>query len=306
MTELRRIRTRKQNYILAITAHSQLQLAQKTTIRLPFSRFRTISHALLLPNAVGYENLNWMAADYYMMGAQFENTSGGDLHLEDIDFGDLATTAPYFDYDGEYKKTAVQVQIANADSEGAHSFYFIADGNYDESSGIGTPAWVDEDGFYANPTVAAGIGYWFRDQLSAQPKVQTAGQIVPDSPWEKTFDTHYRFLVNPFPVAWDLESVDFGEIEQDAPYFDYEDAYKNTATQIQVPNANKEGFLTYYFLADGNWDDDKGVGTPGWVDGAGVYANPTVPMGRGCWFRPLPAGKGLTVNFYINGKPAKE
>ena len=183
MTELRRIRTRKQNYILAITAHSQLQLAQKTTIRLPFSRFRTISHALLPPNAVGYENLDWMAADYYMMGAQFENTSGGDLHLEDIDFGDLAATAPYFDYEDNFKKTAVQVQIANAD---------------------------------------------------------------------------------------------------------------------------KEGSLTYYFLADGNYDEQSGIGTPGWVDAGGVYANPTVPMGRGCWFRPLPTGEGLTVNFYINGKPKAE
>ena len=255
---------------------------------------------------VGFENLDWMAADYYMMGAQFENTSGGDLHLEDIDFGDLASTAPYYDSEGDFMKTAVQVQIANANKEGSLAYYFLADGNYDEQSGIGTPGWVDGNGVYANPIVAAGIGYWFRDALTGSPKVQTAGQVVPDSPWEKSFDTNYRFLVNPFPVAWDLESVDWGEIEQNAPYYDSDGEYMNTATQVQVPNANKEGFLTYYFLADGNYDEQSGIGTPGWVDGNGVYANPTVPFGRGCWFRPAPAGNGLTVNFYINGKPKAE
>lgn len=112
-----------------------------------------------------------------MMGAQFENVNGTDLNLEEIEVGDLAATAPYYDGADEYKKTAVQVQIANADSEGAQTYYFLADGNYDESTGIGTPSWVDEDGFYANPTVAAGIGYWFRNPLSAQPLVQTAANL---------------------------------------------------------------------------------------------------------------------------------
>ena len=247
-----------------------------------------------------------MGTTFYMMGAQFENTSGGDLHLEDIDFGDLAATAPYYDSYDEYKKTAVQVQIANADKEGSLTYYFLADGNWDDEKGEGTPGWVDDAGIYANPTVAAGIGYWFRDAVTGSPKVQTAGQIVPDSPWEKTFDVHYRFLVNPFPIAWNLESVDWGEIEEGAPSYDSDDEYKKTATQIQVPFATREGFATYYFLDDGNWDDDKGVGTPGWVDDAGIYADPTVPMGRGCWFRPLSTGKGLTVNFYINGKPKAE
>ena len=247
-----------------------------------------------------------MSSNYYMMGAQFENTSGGDLHLEDIDFGDLAATAPCYDSDSEYMKTAVQVQIANTDREGSLTYYFLSDGNWDDEKGEGTPGWVDTDGIYANPTVAAGIGYWFRDALTGSPKVQTAGQVVPDSPWEKEFDTHYRFLVNPFPVAWDLESVDWGEIEKNAPSYDSDGAFMNTATQIQVPNADREGFSTYYFLADGNWDDEKGEGTPGWVDTDGIYANPTVPMGRGCWFRPAPAGEGLTVNFYINGKPKAE
>ena len=262
--------------------------------------------ALQSQNVVGFENLDWMAADYYMMGAQFENTSGGDLHLEDIDFGDLAATAPSYDSYGEYKKTAVQVQIAEADREGALTYYFLADGNWDDEKGEGTPAWVDEDGFYANPTVAAGIGYWYRDALSEVRKVQTAGQVVTDSPWEKSFDANYRFLVNPFPVAWELESVDWGEIEKNAPSYDSYGEYKKTATQVQVPEASREGFLTYYFLADGNWDDEKGEGTPAWVDEDGFYANPIVPIGRGCWFRPAPAGNGLTVNFYINGKPKAE
>ena len=241
---------------------------------------------------VGYETLDWMMkGEYYMMGMQFETTAGTAAKLADVNFG--ALSGPYYSDDDAWKTTAPQVQIAFATTEGNTAYYFLADGNetYDG------PGWVDQTGGHADPDLDAAIGFWFRDPVSDKPTFNPAGQVMPDSPWSKTFTkVDYFMLVNPFPMDTKMSDISFSDLEKSAPYYSDDDAWKNTATQLQVPFATTEGFTAYYFLADGNETYDG----PGWVDQTGGNVDITkvvIPAGRGCWFRPGAAN--MSVEFSL-------
>ena len=241
-------------------------------------------------NTVGYTKQDFMAkSTSYMMGSQFETTAGTTLKLADLDFGDM-TGAPYFDEDGNFAATAPQVRIAFANREGFTTYYYLADG----AENMIDPGWVDVVGNPANPDVPAGIGFWFYNPVSTAPALTSAGAVVGDASVEKTFDSTFRVLVNPFPVATKLSDIDFGTIATGAPYFDEDGNFTSTATQIRIPFADREGFTTYYYLADGA----ENMVDPGWVDVVGnplpAADMPTIPVGRGCWFKPTGS---LTVTF---------
>lgn len=239
-------------------------------------------------NIVGYQTQSWMnKGDYYMMGMQFETTAGTSIKLNDIDFGDM--TGPLYDEDNAFRATAPQVQLSFPNREGVTMYYYLADGN----ETMDGPGWTDQFGNAVNPDVSAALGFWYRNTTSTAPSFTTAGQVVPDSPWEKDLDANFRMLVSPFPTATSLADIDFGEIAKSAPFYDDNSAFRQTATQIQVPFASREGFTTYYFLADGNETYDG----PGWTD---AFGNPVdestiiIPAGRGCWFK---GSTSLTVTF---------
>lgn len=239
-------------------------------------------------NTVGYTKQDFMAkSTYYMMGSQFETTAGATLKLADLDFGDMSG-APYFDEDLNFVSTAPQVRIAFADRGGFTTYFYLADG----AENMVDPGWVDGGGNPANPDVAAGIGFWFYNPVSNAPEITTAGAVVDDVSVEKTFDSSsFRVLVTPYPVLTKLSDIDFGNIAATAPYFDEDLAFVNTATEIRIPFADRGGFSTYYYLADGA----ENMVDPGWVDGGGNPVDPEIPVGRGCWFKPTSGS--LTVTF---------
>lgn len=239
-------------------------------------------------NIVGYTTQSFMAKSaYYMMGSQFEATTGASLKLSDFNFGTIEG-APYYDDDLNFTKTAPSVQVAYADSEGFATYYFLADGAED----MVNPGWVDASGNPANPELPSGLGFWFCNTVSEAPVITQAGQVLDDVVVEKTFDSSYRVLVNPYPAAAKLTAIDFEGIAEGAPYYDDDLAFTATAPSIQIPYADSEGFASYYFLADGAED----MVNPGWVDASGNPADPVIPVGRGCWFKQSKASMKVTFS----------
>ena len=232
-----------------------------------------------------------MANTFYMMGGQFEKTDGDVLLLSEIVFNADPATAPEVDRKGDYKKTALQVQIAYATSEGNEPYYFA------KIAKTGRIGWVDKAGQAADPTVDAGIGFWYRDPTTEKPAFTFSGQVIPDSPWEKMFATStYYMLVNPFQFPYaidDTTALIISNLDDIVPEVDRKGEYKKTATQIQVPYDGDEGFEDYYYAKIAK------TGRIGWVDKAGqAVENITVPAGRGCWFRPAKAD--MKVSFFFN------
>ena len=239
-------------------------------------------------NTVGYTTQSWMSkGEYYMMGMQFETTTGGSVKLNNIDFGDM--TGPLYDSGNQFRATAPQVQLAFPDREGTTTYFYLADGN----ATFDGPGWTDNVGNPVNPDVSAALGFWYRNTTSTAPSFTTAGQVVPDSPFEKTFHADWRMLVNPFPVDTKLSDIDFGDVVSTSPVYDSANGFRSTATAIQIPFADREGFTTYYFLKDG----DENFTDPGWTDNVGNPVDETkivIPAGRGAWFK---GNKALTLTF---------
>ena len=252
-----------------------------------------------------------MPATYVMMGGAFENVNGTGIKLKDINFGsDFA--GPEWDEDSSvWNKVAPQIQLANLESEGTVWYYYL-DGAVDDGKGGYKAGWVDENGDEpeSDPIVEPGLGFWYRDYYNKNREFNNCGQIVPDSPWEKTFNVTYRMLVCPFPIDVSLKDINFINLEKNIPEWDEDGDFKKTATQVQVPNRTTEGFLSYFYV-DHGVEDPKNPGEyiAGWVNEDGDTPEDSdlvIPAGRGAWFRPLVGGDPMTVEFYINGKPKAE
>jgi hypothetical protein len=135
-----------------------------------------------------------------------------------------------------------------------------------------------------NPDVSAALGFWYRNTTSEAPALSTSGQVIPENLLEKTYNPSWRMLVNPFPVATKLSDINFGAILATSPKYDDNKNFRKTATATQIPFADREGFTTYYFLADG----DENYVDPGWTDlnGNSVKEDQIIiPAGRVAWFK---------------------
>ena len=117
-------------------------------------------------------------------------------------------------------------------------------------------------------------------------------------------------LVCPFPIDVSLKDINFINLEKNIPEWDEDGDFKKIATQVQVPFRTHEGFQSFFYV-DHGVEDPKNPGEyiAGWVNEDGDTPEDSdliIPAGRGAWFRPLVGGDPMTVEFYINGKPAAE
>ena len=255
-------------------------------------------------NIVGFHNQNWMPASFVMMGGQFEKTDGTAVKLSEINFGEDFQGPYWGEGIDEFSKTAPQIQLAFPNSEGTAKYYFVADGK-EMPDGSWGPGWVDAKENEADPDVELGLGFWYKDSFNVARFLGNAGQVLGDASWEKDFNKTFRMLVNPYPVATKLSEITFVDIEKDATEWgDGIDDFSKTATQIQIPFSNSEGFTKLYFLADGKEMPDGSWG-PGWVDAKENTVDPetiVIPAGRGCWFRPCTNFKADKMTVIFNAK----
>ena len=246
--------------------------------------------------AVGYHTQTWMPADYVMMGCQFEGTGDSHIKLSQLNLGADFDGPWYGEGPDEYKVTAPQIQLSFEGREGIANYcYFVHDAiPLDDSGENFGPGWLDPDGEPVDPDMILGLGFWYRDTFNKNRFLQNAGQVNGEPVWEKSFNRDYRMLTPAYPKAVKLSEITFVDIDNEATWYgDGPDDFKKTATQLQVPFANREGIQYYlYYLADGIPLDDSGENFgPGWVDADGEPVDLDeiiIPAGRGCWFRPSP------------------
>ena len=77
-------------------------------------------------------------------------------------------------------------------------------------------------------------------------------------------------------------------------YYDDNNLFWTTAAQVQIPSAN--GYDTYYYLADG-WFDDNGKDgyKPGWCDAAGGLVDIELTPAIAQWLRSTPGNATANV-----------
>ena len=234
-----------------------------------------------------------MGNDFYMMAGQFETTAGESTKLSSIpfDFYNDPERTPDLDVGGNYKKTAPQLQIADAVSDISHKYWYAK-----LTKGTTTTYGWTAGTKFEDPTIDAGIGFWFRDPLGEAPSFTFSGQVVPDSPWSRTFPTSdFYMLANPFPKSYDVcneNDILISGLKDTAPELDQAGNYKKIATQIQVPTDKSDLTMKYWYvkLTKGS------TTTYGWTAGTKFATSLVVPAGRACWFKPAVAD--TTVQFF--------
>ena len=229
---------------------------------------------------VGYQNYTTVKNEYALKALQFEGM-GQEFNILDI-AGDFE--GPLYDEDGEFMNTAPTLMVR--DGDGYVYYYYLADGKWDEDLGDYVPGWADGGG---NPlpeegvTYPSGTAFWILDQFADGKTMTLAGQVVTDPTSEITFGAGFTLCAAPYPKAYAFSDIDFGTI--DGPYYDEDGEFMNTAVTMMVREG--DGYVYYYYLADGRYDEDLGDYVPGWADGGGNpledYSAPVIPVGAPFW-----------------------
>ena len=250
-------------------------------------------------NVVGYNTKACEKGKFYILGVQFEGTDG----TMDINTLVSGFTGVDYDDDSAFKATAPQIQVPNA--KGGYDIYYYlnngyyidADGNEAEKPGwcdlAGTIAGDEEAGAVVDGTLISGTAVWVKDVGADETFVQ-AGQVPADDSIEITAPVKFALRANAFPVAFNLNDTDKVSFSGLTPVpYDEASAFKQTAPQIQVPNA-AGGYDIYYYLSDGYYitaDGEEDV-KEGWCDLAGTIAGDAeagaivsgdISAGQGFW-----------------------
>ena len=231
-------------------------------------------------NIVGYTTKEAEKGKFLILGAQFEGVAGG-TKINDLISGVQGVD---FDWDLAFQKTAAQVQIPNA-SGSLTTYYYLNDGSYDDGTEEGgiKAGWCDGDGFIVDAEVTPGEAFWFKSVPGdAIPTI--AGAVSEENVKSIDCPKGFSLRANAFPMTVALNSSNIGSDDIVGVDFDWDLAFQNTATQVQIPNASGS-LTTYYYLNDGSYDDstEEGGIKAGWCDGDGFIVDAIIPAMQGFW-----------------------
>lgn len=238
-------------------------------------------------SVVGYTAKEAEQGKFLIIGAQFEGVTDGTMKING-----LVTGVEGVDYDDDevFRTTAAQIQVP---VPGGYTIYYYLNDGYDlvKDDGTTAPGWCDGAGNLIEAEFTPGVAAWFKS-VPADGSATIAGAVANER--YKTVDCPVGFALraNTFPVTTTLNTT--GMTSEDIVGVDYDDdeAFRNTASQIQVPVTG--GYTIYYYLNDGyDLEKDDGTTAPGWCDGAGNLVSTAIPAGQGFWT------KGVTGAFTL-------
>ena len=239
---------------------------------------------------VGYTNKDAAQGKFIIIGAQFENVADGTMKINDLVSGLTGV-----DYDSEdiWLTTAAQIQVPS--TEGGYTIYrYLNDGWYDDNgSDAYKPGWCDVGGNIVDDEFTLCVAQWLKSvQDSASANV--SGAVSGDSSADIVCPTGFALRANAFPIIITLNTSAMTSADITGVDYDSEDAWLNTAPQIQVPSTDG-GYTIYRYLNDG-WYDDNGSDAykPGWCDVGGNIVDDDIPAAQGFWTKGVQGSFTLT------------
>ena len=121
-------------------------------------------------NVVGYTTVTCAAGKWYMLGAQFEDTSSTASTRVALTLQDLVQGCVGVEYGNgvAFRSTAAQIQIWDPTAnDGAGDYalrFYLSDGYYEDDQGKEqyAPGWCDGGGNLVDDAIPAGYGFWFK------------------------------------------------------------------------------------------------------------------------------------------------
>ena len=252
-------------------------------------------------NTVGYLSSSNPAPKSYVMVAN----SFQDCGETSLDLNRITTTATAGAYDTA-SASAPMLKIwdpAAGNGIGAYYSYFYITDAYDEKTDDDVIAWADKNGdCVANINLPLGSALWYICQAETGKAVTFSGEVSPEDDLTVSATTvGYTMVANPFPVATDLNKVQWFGVDGVTPLSPATyDTMTTSAPTIKVWDAaagNGIGaYLTYYYISDA-YDEAEDDDVTAWADKNGDVATDIIPAGQGFWLI-LPTGHtGVKATF---------
>ncbi len=237
---------------------------------------------------VGYTAKDADQGKFIIIGAQFEDVKEGAMRINDLVSG---LTGVDYDSDDIWLTTASQIQVPSA--TGYTIYRYLNDGWYDDNGNDGyKPGWCDAAGNIVDDEFTLCVAQWLKSvQDSASASI--SGSVSEDSSADIACPAGFALRANAFPVVTTLNTSAMTATNITGVVYDSEDAWLNTAPQIQVPSA--AGYTIYRYLNDG-WYDNNGEDAykPGWCDAAGNIVSDTIEAAQGFWTKGVQGAFTLT------------
>ncbi|MBR6000747.1 MAG: hypothetical protein IK089_05770 [Oxalobacter sp.] len=246
-------------------------------------------------NTVGYQTKDAVEkGKFYILGGQFDAVAGGRAINEIF----APITGVDYDEDNVFKNVASQIQVPSG--AGYKTYFFLNDGWYDDGTDEGAvkAGWCDGAGNITDDELVEGVAFWFKNKVDANGSALTQmGQVPADATIDVDCPDAFALRANPYPTAFALNGdkvITSGAAEV---FYDDDNAFKKTAPQIQLPSG--EGYQTFFYLADGWYDDGtaEGATKAGWCDGAGNITDVVIPASQGFWTKGV--GGAFVLKFSL-------
>ena len=240
-------------------------------------------------NIVGYTSKESNAGKFIILGAQFEEVTGGNGINGTI--GGIQGVA--YDEDGAFTHTAPQIQIPIPG--GYNIRYYLNDGWKDlgDDNWVQVPGWCDSDGLIVDDEYTPGVAVWFKS-VNADADVVVSGAVPGDDSISVECPTTFALRANAYPMAITLNGDQMSVKGIAGAAYDEDGAFTQTAPQIQIPIPG--GYNIRYYLNDGWKDlgDDNWVQVPGWCDSDGLIVSDEIEPALGFWTKGVASAFTLT------------
>ena len=216
-------------------------------------------------NTVGFQTFTCQPNTWYLLGAQFQKTTGTSMSIQQFLQGDYEATGDTL--------TAPEIQMWVGNS---YVHYYFFDLAYDEDFNEYQNVWT-AGGDYTELTINPGDGVWFKHKGSSAITITIAGQVLETATETMTVPANqWKCLSSPYPedLALNGNKVNWSEILTATG-----DAL--TAPEIQMWTGSAYVHYYYYDLA---YDEDFNEYQNVWTAG-GDYTTYAIPAGAGFWIK---------------------
>ena len=243
---------------------------------------------------MGYQTQQCKGTTWYLLGAQFENVTGGALKIDEFikspDF--VATTSGTDD--------SVQIQVwdytLGGGKGGYQTYYYLSKGRYDGK--MYNNIWATAASAYdPNVEIRAGQAVWFKCPNACT--ITVAGQVAQTGKKVTVHAKVWNFFANPYPMDFLINGgkVDWVGILGAGKATSGDDA---TVPQIQTWDltlaSGKGGYNTYWYLSKGRYDGKMYNNV--WTTAASAYdPNVKVDVGCGFWYMDPNAEENYEIEF---------
>lgn len=218
-------------------------------------------------NTVGYQTVTCQPNTWYLLGAQFQNTAGTSMTIQEFLQGAYTATSD--------NDTAPEIQMWTGND---YVHYYFRDLAYDEDLNEYENVWADIGGDYTSLTINPGDGVWFKYKGTSAITITIAGQVLETATETMSVPANqWKCLSNPYPEALTLNNnkANWAEILTST-------SDNDTAPEIQIWSGSD---YVHYYYRDLAYDEDLNEYENVWADIGGDYTTYAIPAGAGFWIK---------------------